>query len=264
MALFCLTSPGGAPGVTTTAVGLSLTWPGRVLLAECDPAGRRVLSGFMTDRLKQPPGPGLLGLAMALQSDPKAAASLDEYTLPLTESGQARLLYGIHDPRHARQLAPAWRSLVKAFLAGDGDVIADLGRVGSAETPVSVLEAADVVLMMLRPTLGQVDAARPRLDVLRNVVGEGARIGLCLLDDGSYSAAEVERVLDVPVFAELPHSATDARVLSDGAPPRLTFKTSLLMRGLDGLGRRMRQAADEVADQVERTRSGLAVPRSAL
>ncbi|WP_395111516.1 hypothetical protein [Actinomadura sp. SCN-SB] len=243
--------------MTTSALGLSLTWPGRVLLAECDPAGRRVLSGFMAERLRRPPGPGLLGLAMALQNTPDAKDELEEYTLPLTESGDARLLYGIHDPRHARQLAPAWRGVVRAFLAWDGDVIADLGRVGGAETPVAVLEAADVVVMVLRPTLAQVDAARPRLDVLRTVVGEGAQIGLCIVDDGVYTAAEVERVLDVPVFTELAYSVPEARVLSDGTAPRLTFKTSLLMRDLETLGRRVRQAAAEVADQVEQARSAL-------
>ncbi|WP_395107554.1 hypothetical protein [Actinomadura sp. SCN-SB] len=263
MALYCLISPGGAPGVTTTAVGVSLGWPGQVLLAECDPAGRRVLSGFLAERLRQPAGPGLLGLAMALQNDPHAAGTLADYTLPLTESGEQRLLCGVRDPRHVRQVAPVWRALVKAFLSGGGDVIADLGRVGGAETPVPVLEAADVVVIVLRPTLGQVDAARPRLEVLRRVLGEGPQIGLCLVDDGAYTAAEVKRVLEIPVFAELPFSAADARVLSDGAAPRLTFRTSLLMRRLDRLGKRMREAASEVADQVEQTRKGLAVPEAA-
>ncbi|GAA2456043.1 hypothetical protein GCM10010191_89210 [Actinomadura vinacea] len=246
MALYCVISAGGAPGATTTALGLALTWPGKVLLAECDPAGRRVLSGFMADRLKGPAGPGLLGLAMAVQANPNgAAAALEEYTLPLTQDGEARLLHGIHDPRQVRQLARLWRPLADTFMAQDGDVIADLGRVGGAETPVGLLEAADVVVMVLRPTLGQVDAALPRLEVLREVVGEGAQIRLCLIDDGAYSAAEVQRVLGHPITAELPCSPPDARVLSDGAAPRLTFNASLLMRGLETMGRRVRKAAEE-------------------
>ncbi|MBA9003052.1 hypothetical protein [Thermomonospora cellulosilytica] len=246
MALYCLISPGGAPGVTTTALGLALTWPGRVLLAECDPAGRRVLPGFMAERLRQSPGPGLLGLAMAVQPDPRATAeALGEYTLPLTEDGQAELLHGIRDPRHVQQVAPLWRSLAETFAAVPGDVVADLGRVGSPDTPVPLLEAADAVVVVMRRTLAQVDAAVPRLEVLRGLVGGGVPIGLCLIEDGSYGSADVARVLELPVFGELPLAVADARVLSDGARPRMTFRSSLLMRAVDGLGRRVRKAVED-------------------
>ena len=44
--LFALTSPGGSPGVTTAALALAFTWPGSVIVAECDPAGGAVLAGF--------------------------------------------------------------------------------------------------------------------------------------------------------------------------------------------------------------------------
>ena len=39
MALFALISAGGSPGVTTSALALTLGWPSRVILAECDPSG---------------------------------------------------------------------------------------------------------------------------------------------------------------------------------------------------------------------------------
>ncbi|RAY12963.1 hypothetical protein DPM19_23455 [Actinomadura craniellae] len=248
MALYCLISPGGAPGVTTTALGLALTWPGKVVLAECDPAGRRVLPGFMAERLRRPAGPGLLGLAMAAQPDPEAAvASLGEYTLPLSGNGEAKLLHGIRDPRHVRQLAESWRPLAETFTAIDGDVIADLGRFGGSDTPTPLLTVADAVIVVVRCTLAQVDAAVPRLDVLRDLLDDRVPVGLCVVEDGSYGATDVRRVLDLPVFAELPHSAADARVLSDGAQPRLTFKTSLLMRAIDGLGKRVRKAVEERA-----------------
>ena len=39
MAVVALTSASGSPGVTTTAVGLALTWPRPVLLIEADPTG---------------------------------------------------------------------------------------------------------------------------------------------------------------------------------------------------------------------------------
>ena len=242
MGLCCLISPGGAPGVSTTALGLSLLWPGRVLLAECDPMGRRVLPGFMADRMRESAGPGLLGLAMAVEAGQEAAIPLKEYVVPIVDDGHVELLHGVRDPRHGTRLAPVWRRLAEALTAWDGDVIADLGRVGGADTPTELLKASDAVVMLLKPTLPQVDAAKPRLDTLKGLVGEHATLGLGLIVDGPYRAAEVERALDVPVLAELPSSPVDARVLSDGARPRLTFRTSLLVRSLEHLARRLHTA----------------------
>ncbi|MFV2179864.1 hypothetical protein ACFHW2_42890 [Actinomadura sp. LOL_016] len=242
--------------MTTTALGLALTWPGQVLLAECDPAGRRVLPGFMADRLRDPAGPGVLGLATRTSPAPGTGFPLEEYVVPISEDGRVGLLHGVRDPRNASQLAGSWEPLAKAFTARDGDVLADLGRVGGAETPVSLLEAADLVVMVLKPTLAQVDAATPRLEVLRGLAPE--RVALCLVPDGPYSAAEVERVLRLPVLGEPAFSPDDARVLSDGARPRMTFRTSLLMRSLEALGRRVRTAITEPvvaeAEQVPRPR----------
>ncbi len=250
MALHCLISPGGSPGVSTTALGLALAWPGRVLLAECDPMGRRVLPGFMADRMRASAGPGLLGLAMAAEADPQGPVALEEYVVPITEDGHAGLLHGVRDPRHGMRLRPVWRRLAEALLARDGDVLADLGRVGGTDTPTELLKAADAVVMVLKPTVTQVDAAAARLDALKELVGEQAAIRLCLIADGAYGAGDVERVLGFPVLAELPCSPADARVLSDGARPRLTFRTSLLVRSLDVLGQRIRATVAEPGTAV--------------
>src|SRR5437868_1513530 len=187
MALYCLISPGGSPGVTTTALGLVLAWPDRVLLAECDPMGRRVLPGFMADRIRASAGPGLLGVAMAAEADPHAPVGLEEYVVPITDDRRMGLLHGIRDPRHGVRLEPLWRRLAEALVARDGDVVADLGRVGGTDTPEELLTAADAVVMVLKPSLVQVDAAAPRLDALKNLVGDRAAVGLCLVADGSYN-----------------------------------------------------------------------------
>ncbi|WP_125618126.1 hypothetical protein [Actinomadura sp. WAC 06369] len=237
--------------MTTTALGLALTWPRRVLLAECDPAGRRVLPGFMADRLRGPAGPGVLGLATRTPQASGTELPLEEYVVPM--DGDAELLHGVRDPRNVSQLGSLWSPLAKAFTARDGDVLADLGRVGGAETPVALLDAADLVVMVLKPTLAQVDAATPRLEVLRGLAPD--RLALCLVPDGPYSAAEVERALKLPVLGEPAFSPNEARVLSDGARPRMTFRTSLLMRSLESLGRRLRTAmAEPEAKQVPRPR----------
>jgi hypothetical protein len=253
MALYCVISPGGSPGVTTTALALALRWPHEVVLAECDPAGQRVLPGFLAERLHSSPGPGLLGLAMALDqpgTDPQGAARVEDFTLPLSGRGRAWLLPGIRDPRHAPQLN--WPLLAEAFIRSSTDsgvdVIADLGRAGGADTPTELLRRADVVVMVLGRSLAQVYAAYPRLEALQTISAHRTRVGLCLIDSGRYSTAEIRKALfGLPVLAELPHAPSDARVLSDGEPQRLSFRTSLFMRATSGLGEAMRQMADQPA-----------------
>ena len=56
MSLYALVSAGGSPGVTTTALTLSLGWPGQVILAECDPSGGDILAGLFAGRCKRPCG----------------------------------------------------------------------------------------------------------------------------------------------------------------------------------------------------------------
>src|SRR5215213_8433495 len=47
MSLVVLTSASGSPGVTTTALGLALSWPRPVLLVEADPTGASgLLAGY--------------------------------------------------------------------------------------------------------------------------------------------------------------------------------------------------------------------------
>ena len=46
MSLYALVSAGGAPGVTTSALALTLSWPSQVILAECDPSGGDILAGL--------------------------------------------------------------------------------------------------------------------------------------------------------------------------------------------------------------------------
>src|SRR4029434_11328260 len=62
MAILLLTSTAGSPGVTTLAVGLAITWPRPILLADCDPgAHQAILAGYLAGRSTS--GKGLLRLA---------------------------------------------------------------------------------------------------------------------------------------------------------------------------------------------------------
>jgi hypothetical protein len=77
-----------------------------------------------------------------------------------------------------------------------------------------VLAAADLVLLVLRPTLMSMRAAAVAL-VSLSATGRPP-VGLVLVGDRPYSAREVEDQLGVPVVVALPEDAGTATVLSTG------------------------------------------------
>ena len=92
MAILLLTSTSGSPGVTTLAVGLALTWPRPILLADCDPgAHQAILAGYLGGRSAA--GKGLLRVAEAHRDRrPLREAVLDQ-TLPLSAESESRRLF---------------------------------------------------------------------------------------------------------------------------------------------------------------------------
>ena len=57
MALIVLASASGAPGVSTTALGLTLNWHRSVLLVDADPTGSSaVFAGYFQEARNPPAG----------------------------------------------------------------------------------------------------------------------------------------------------------------------------------------------------------------
>ena len=84
MAVIVFTSGPGAPGVTTTALALALTWPRHVLLADCDrDPSQVVLAGYL--RGLDSGGRGLPSVAQAQREGRPLGDELWLHTLPLTE-----------------------------------------------------------------------------------------------------------------------------------------------------------------------------------
>jgi len=240
MSLFVLVSPGGSPGVTTTALALALAWPREVVLAECDPAGGTVLSGLWRGR---PPaagdGAGLLRYALLAQQDPRAAAaSLCEESVPLSARPCRQfVLPAPAAPLAGRQIAAAWPALAAAFAAAPADVIADAGRLDGHTALAPLLAAAGTVLMVCRPLIRQAAAAQPRLEMLAGIRGGYPPAELVLVGEGPYglnAPRVLSQALEVPVRGSLPGDPDAAGVLSDGAAPG-RFRRSPLMRAAAGL-----------------------------
>ena len=244
MSLIALTAAKSA-GVTTSALALAGVWPTPVLLAECDPAGGDVNAGLL--RGAQPAG-GLLDLALATRRGLTPDQFWD-HTVALSEDATVRLLPGLADPAQHSALTPAWPLLIRMLraldspppigsaesVAGRGwDVLADCGRLAPA-TPMGLLGAADLVLLVLRPRLAHVAHTRSRLSALRSQIADHAdglppELRLLLVGTSPYRSAEVATALDLPVAGVLADDPPAAAVLAGLAGRRSRFERSPLMR----------------------------------
>ena len=239
--LYALVSAGGSPGVTTAAIAIAMTWPSPVIVAECDPSGGDVLAGLLTGHVAA--SQGLMEHAIEAGRDTQAAARSLSAQLVALDSDQTRtVLPGLTDPRQATGLASAWPAVASTLLARDEDVLADCGRLDAGPgQPLSILSVARIVAVVLRPTLRQVYAARPRIEILAELVGGTSRIALLLSGPGSHSRRDVARALGVPVAAALPDDARSATFISDGVGGQRTLASGSLLRSARAAGKALRE-----------------------
>lgn len=238
MAVIALTSAKGSPGVTAAALALTLTWPGRCVLAECDPAGGSIQAGYLAGAL--PADRGIRELAVA---ELRGEDLRDHWWGQLVDlrppHRQQLLLPGITDPAQSGTLRPVWDRLAEFFAELEGtdgyDVIVDCGRLATPNPPWPVLLGADVVLLTLRPTLPGMSAAVPAVRALRTQLTEqgvgAASLALLLTGGGDQPARTATRELATPVVAELPDDTRTATVLSHGGTVRTN---AALMRAAAG------------------------------
>jgi hypothetical protein len=239
--LYALVSAGGSPGVTTAAVALALTWPAPVIVAECDPSGGDLLAGLLTGHV--PASQGLMEHAIEAGRDSRAAGrSLGTQLIALDADGTRMVLPGLTDPRQAAGLASAWPAVTSTLLAQEADVLADCGRLDAGPgQPLAVLSGARTVALVVRPTLRQVWAARPRIEILSQLAGGTSRIALLLCGPGTHTPREVAHALGVPVAAVLPDDARCAALLSDGLGGPRTFTSAALLRSARAAGGALRE-----------------------
>lgn len=240
MAVVLVASAAGAPGVTTTAVGLALVWPNAVVLADCDrtPA-QSVLAGYL--RGTNAGGLGLTGLARAHREARPLAAALPGETIPLA-LGEVRrtFLPGFASPGAAQLFEPAWTGLGDAFAAlsqAGVDVVVDSGRIGPHGPPAGLLAQADAVLVLTRTHLPALSALRLHLPILIESLdrlrSSTAGLGLVLVGEGRpYSAAEIGAQFAVRVAGTLPYDPGAAAVLGEGAPEPRRYQDSRYVRSL--------------------------------
>lgn len=222
MALTTILSASGAPGCTTTAVGLALRWQSPVLLVEADTGGSAILAGIFRGQL--PPERGLVPLAISYgQGD--LTDLIWQQAIPLPGAAQANVLTGLDTPAQASSVRHLWGDLAGALTSlgsGGVDVIVDLGRLGlTGEDRAPILALSDQILLATRSSLVDVNIAAMAARTLREKYGAGdasiSPLGTLLLDpDQPYSAKEISKVLQIPTVAQLPRDAATAAVYSHG------------------------------------------------
>jgi hypothetical protein len=215
-----------------------LCWADPVLVAECDPAGSATRVELLAGQGIT--SGGLLDAVVDVNKEHDSDA-LWRHVVPVGRGERCLLLPGLTDPQHAVQLDGAWGTVVQMLTAAPIDVIADVGRVGGRDAPYPLLTGADLVVMVLRPTLRQVAAAKPRLQAVQRACPAGQPVGLCLVGNGPYDRRSVGDALALPVVGVLPDDEKAAAVLSDGAVPGRGFAQSALMRGATRLAGQMRR-----------------------
>lgn len=222
----------GAPGVTTTVVGLAAAWPGprRPLVVEADPDG---------------------GVLAARFEDLRADRTLAEVAVEARRTydhdrllAAARLLWGavpvVVAPPSAEQsaaaLATAGERLGAGLAGADDPVLVDLGRLTTRSSALAMARAAAVVVLVAQAGFEDAAALVPRGDELR---GAGCRLGLVVVGRHPYRPEELAAATGVELLGCLPADAAAAASLAGGRSSDRRLRRSLLWRSLVDLASRL-------------------------
>lgn len=258
MAVVVLTSAAGSPGVTTTAVGLALTWPRSVLLADCDPgAYQAVLSGYLKGQNRT--AKGMLRVAEAHRDRRPLREVVIDQTIPLTREATSMraFLPGFSKPGSAALFAPVWADLMEAFSRLDEvelDVIIDAGRLGPHGLPQPMVEAADLICLCVRSSLRALAGTRmhsPTLVEQAKLAATDEGLGLILIGDGKpYRSKEIAGLLGIGVLATINDDPVAAASFSDGATRGRKFDSSAYVRSLNHTAASLTQRLQQIKARI--------------
>lgn len=204
-----MTSARGAPGVTTTALVATLTWPRPVLLVEADVSGSSsIKAGHLRGRHDH--RLSLINLALAHRNGAMTLDTLRGQTIPLTPDRGRLVLPGLSTRAQSAGLTePFWEALATLLsaVARQGmDVVVDAGRLGLRNGPDPLLRAADLLVVVSRTALDDLVAVRANVDQLPGSEADTAveRRGLVLVGEGQpHRAGEATQATTLPVWASL-------------------------------------------------------------
>jgi hypothetical protein len=249
MALIVLASASGSPGVTTTALGLALVWHRPVVLVDADPVGGSAfLAGYFQGTVSD--DDAMVNLVLA-RRDGRLADVLPKTLIPVPDT-HVSILPGPKSHAQAGSLSELWSALAYELRALEGtgqDVIVDAGRLGMVHSPQGLIRAAQLALLVTRTDLPALAAARQWAadwtEAAQDGTGASGVAALLVGAGRPYDAAEVAKVLAVPVLGSLAWDPRSAQVFSEGHRP-----TGTAWSQRDLLVRSYRAAAAAIAHRV--------------
>ncbi len=209
--LTVMCSGGHAAGTTTSALAVFLEWPRPVLLAEADPGGGTILSGYLAGT---PRDRGLAEWGVKIRRGVAVAEAMRDQLYAVQEG--KLLLPGLAEPKQAEALHPLWTDIASCLTALDEDVIVDLGQVGRPDTPNDLLLRADRVFVVTRPTLVHLHATTSVVRDVKALRGHLPEPELIVVGDGPYHHKEIAKTLGAEVAAWMPADKWSAPALAYG------------------------------------------------
>lgn len=216
-----------SPGVTTTALALTMAWTRPVMLVEADVSKpSSVVAGLMQGAL--PPDTGLMGVAQAAGMQAVTEQDLWDFALALPQDDEAGMgrwvLPALSEPTAARQMRSFWPDLLRVLRDLDAhpvDAIVDLGRIEDRHGRHDLITDTDHLALLVRSDLGSVAALHaylPALEADRAARGASETISVIVVDDLAHKlkSSQISRFLGVPVTGRIPHSPQAAAALSGG------------------------------------------------
>jgi len=242
MALICFVSQKGSPGTTLTALAVAAAWPSdaerKRLFVEADPFG-----GVLALRYQLGHEPGLTTLAAAVRG---GIGVDDVWNHAQVLPGGLSAIVGPDHPGQGNAILAATGGRLGAWLADlhGVDVIADVGRIATHSDGSDLLDHADLVLMVARPTVEQLQPAAQRMHTLG--VAEH-KLRWVLIGEHPHKRDEVEGTFGIAVAGVIAHDPRGAKALEQGSTASRLRRTAIV---------RTAAALASDLDQTLRSRSG--------
>lgn len=234
MTLFVFASCHGAPGATTTSLGLAAAWTvatGRdVLVVEADPDGGVLASRFDDLRADRTLADVVVDVRRAFDRDAVMASARTLWnTVPVVVA-----------PPSAEQTHAALSAGGDRFAAGlaaaELDVLVDVGRLTTRSPALHLARRAVATIFVTHPVFEAAAVLAARIPELAQ---HGCEPHLLVIGERPYEPQDFARAVGAPVSAALPFDPRAAALLSGGAGSDRVLRRSLLWRSMVDVASRL-------------------------